>query len=425
MKTINTLLTGLLIVPFLVGCGGDSNALKDYKDIKGEAPTNEKPVTQMTAKDQLGAYFYLQVVGTNAATFANINQGEESEILLKVSVNRSEIKNYEVKLLPFPMADGPVLSKTDQPDVYSLKWNPPVGVVSKGDSVQQFQVQIMVAAAAPTAGDLSKMANTFDFDLIVNSNTNNPTIVDKSKLDVIQEGVVTKFSVVIDDPASTLNDVSKPKLIISPYISANTEAYRADGAPYIFQESVEKLNKTQWKVNATIYADRLPLDRDRRGTPIPSAASVPVCFFMQAQSGVSGKQSGEVEVCATGQYAAQPPAMSFVEGSGPAEIKAGVQSTFTVKLSTPNAQSKITLKNPAKQIANLSGTKSVDCAYDNGNQMNALTCTVKWTPTCVKTATKSTLTITADSTLNDKVKSSAVSKDITVSPNPEACTGGH
>lgn len=310
MKTTKTILAGLLTSSLLIACqNNSSDPLQDYQGLKGSTPTTEKPSIQTLASDKSEHYFSLNVVGSEAMTFVNMDQGQTSEVQLLVTIHNPGITGEELRLVDFPLADGPVLIKTDTPHVYSLKWHPEMGVVPKGETSVDFVARFQVLATEPANTDLSKIASTFSILIQVKGNSSQPSLKDQSQLDAIEEGVAKSFTVTVEDPGSAFDEVSKPELIISSYLSSNTEAYRANGAPYVYQDGIERVSKTQWKFTHTILAEHLPLDRDRRGIEIPKSNTVPVCFYLRA-IGVTGKQSGQRLVCVTAKRAAQPAAPS-------------------------------------------------------------------------------------------------------------------
>jgi hypothetical protein len=421
MKNTKLFFASLMLLPLMNACSGDSNALKDYDGIKGEAPTDKKPTIQSVANQQADAYFSFEVNGSDSVNFVNVTQGQSMEAIMKITPNHPGIKAYDVQLVDFPVADGPTL-QNNQNGTYTLKWTPALGTVPKGDGDKKFKAQIQVSVKDATSEELLKIVKNYAVLIEVQENSSQPSIESRSKLDEIEEGIPAKLEVVVDDPGTAVDTVGSPEMVITSFPYTNKEAFRADGQPYVFQDSVDKLSGTKWKFTMTIYAESLPLGRDRLGHEVPSSETVPVCFYMRAL-GVTERLSGKKEVCFTGKYAAQPPTLTLADGA-PSDVKAGTQNIFTIKLSTPNPKSQLSVKNAAKQIANLSGTKTIECSNDSANQSNAQTCTVTWKPACVKAAVKTSLKITADATLNSKVKSSVLTKDLTVLPNPEACTGG-
>lgn len=421
MKNTKIFFASLMLLPLMNACSGDSNALKDYDGIKGEAPTDKKPTIQAVANNQADSYFNFQVNEADSVNFVNVIQGQPVQAVIRITPTHPGIKSYDAQLVDFPIADGPSF-QSNQDGTFILKWTPALGTVPKGAGSKKFKATVQVSVKDATSEDLKVIVKNYYFLIEVRENSSEPSIESQSKLDILEEGVPAKIEVVVDDPGTAIDTVGSPEIVINSFPYANKEAFRADGQPYVFQDGVEKLSGTKWKFTLTIYAESLPLGRDRLGHEIPSSETVPVCFYMRALS-VTERLSGKKEVCFTGKYAAQPPTMALADGT-PSEVKAGTQNIFTLKLSTPNPKSLLSVKNAAKQIANLSGTKTIECSNDSANQSNAQTCTVTWTPACVKAAVKTTLKITADATLNSKVKSSVLTKDLTVLPNPEACTGG-
>jgi len=222
-----------------------------------------------------------------------------------------------------------------------------------------------------------------------------------------------------------------PEVQITPYISSNTEAYRADGSHYLAfddrrQNNPEKIAANTYRFYYVLQMDSLPLDRDRLGHDIPAATSVDVCFQMRAVS-VVGTLSEQLQICTKASYAAQPAKLVVLDSQGAeltaatAQVKPGVESVFTIKASVEHSLGVVAVSNPNLLIKALSGTKEISCSYDAADKKNQQTCVIKWTPACVSKTSTVSLAVKADATLGAKTKSNSLSKTLTVVPDLASC----
>ncbi len=417
LLTLPTLLASAL----LIGCGdSSSNPLEKYDDIKGGPVTSEKAVVQTALRPDL---FALNVVGTNQMSFVNFVEGEESTVLLVIKPKSPHITEYTVELTDFSNLSGPTLVATEKLGTYALKWLPPVGTIAGGNPSKPFQAQITATTTDSTDQLLGNVSNVFTLQVNVNRTSALPTITGYQLAKVVDEGVETEFSVDVMDPSSAVNP-RMPELSITQYVSANTEAYRADGHKYfdLDEDKTKHPENPERKGNMyrfyyTLFIDRLPLDRDRKGREIPAATSVDMCFMMRALSGAN-TFSSQQEVCTKARYAAQPPAILFREIP---ELRAGHPVEITFQISSPHALSTVALSKPLVAIANLTGTKEITCTNEQPDKKNSQICVIKYTPACLNKVMTTSLLLKADSTLADKTKSTSMTKELTVLPDLQTC----
>ena len=425
IKAISIINLSLSTVLLLSACGADStNPLAKYNGIKATTANDEKAVPQSIVA---GGLFLIQLEGTNQINNGNFIEGQESELMIQVDPKSSSITKYSVQMTDFSSTDRPTLSATDKPGQYSLKWTPALGLIPGGNWGKTFKAQIQVIVLAATNPLLENIVTTQSLDIVVNRSHEQPQISGRTDLSKgIDEGVPSEFSVDVIDPG-TLISPKIPEIQITPVMYSNTEAYRANGSRYVIlndsdvkhPNNPEKISATTYRFYYTIKVTDLALDRDRLGQEMPSAADVDLCFQMRAIS-VVGTLSDQLQICTKARYAAQPPVITFAENQT-SEIKAGVPTTLTVKISTPHPLSLVTVKKPASIIAHLSGQKEINCAAETADKMNSQICIIKWTPACITTTTSVKIVVNADSSLGSKIKSSVVTKTVDVVPDLVGC----
>ena len=414
------LISAFALLNFATGCkDSTSNPLEKYAGLKSAQPSDNKAVIQSILAPEL---FSVQIQGTNQINHGQFVEGQESELLIKVTPKSLAITKFSVQLADFPNVDRPVLAETSVKGIYSLRWLPNVGTIPGGKWGETFQAQLQITVLESSSKMLVGGASTKSLDIIVSRNSAQPKISGRSNLaNGIDEGKSTVFTVDVIDPGS-LSSPRLPEIQITPYISANTEAYRADGSRYLVLDdqhpnNPEKIAETIFRFYYLLQADQLPLDRDRLGREIPVAANVDLCFQMRAVS-VVGTLSDQLQVCTKARYAAQAPVISFTEIP---ELKAGVPVALTVKISTLHPQSVISIPKPSLFIANIKGLKEVSCAFESFDKKNSQICIIKWTPECNTMTTSMTISVKADSTLGSVTKSATKDQVVSVVPNLANC----
>ncbi len=414
--------TTLISIPVLAAtillsaCGGSSNPKEKYKGLDGVPANDEKATTQTVHGLDL---FILTVEGTNEVNNGNFIEGQASEMLIKVQTRTKAITKYSVQLTDFTHMNRPVLTETNVPGIYSILWTPPVGTSSK-----TFQAQIQISALETTNPQLDKAGSIKNVNIVVSQNNLLPTISGKSDLSAgVEEDRDTEFTVDVIDPSSLISP-KLPTLDVTRYISSNTEAYRADGSRYIVfddtrEENPKKISETIYRFYFKVQVDRLPLDRDRLGKVIPSANSVDMCFYIQAVSSVDTRSIQDL-VCTKARYAAQAPVITFLEPEI-TDVKAGAATTLSVRISSQHNLSEIVVNKLSQTIEKLSGQKGFSCAYEFADRKNSQVCVLTWTPACTSTTVVTSMTVKADSILNEKTKSSSAVKTLNVVPDLVAC----
>lgn len=414
------LFSTLLVSTLITSCGdSSSNPLEKYKGLKAVPANDEKAVVQTVVKPDL---FMLQVQGTNQINTGQFVEGELSTILFKITPKSLAITDYVVSMIDFSNLNRPVLRATSTIGVYSLSWLAPVGTIPGGGWGATFQAQIQVTVKQATNQLLIGTTSTKTLDVVVSRNSAQPKLVGRTDLSHgVDEDQDAAFSVDVMDPNSATNP-RLPEIQVTPYMNSNTEAYRADGSRYLVFDDKRNINPE--KISANVFrfyyllkVDHLPLDRDRMGKEIPSAADVDMCFLLRAVSGI-GTLSDQQQICTKARYAAQPPVISFLE---PSEIKAGHETTLTIQISSAHPLSVVSLAKSSLIIASLTGKKEITCNFDQGDKKNSQVCVVKWTPACVSQTAILPMTVKAESTLTNKTKSSSTVKNLTVLPDLEAC----
>ncbi len=411
------LVSSLMTIGLLTACGSSkSNPLEKYDGIKGiPAETNEKSPQQTALAPQL---FTVQVEGDNKANVGHFIEGQESQVLIKVTPRTASIQTYTVQLIDFTTMERPTISETGTPGVYSLNWHPPVGTIASGFQ-QSFKAKIQVLVTKASNSLLEEKVTTTELDVSVSRDTTPPKIMGNSLPKLVEEGQETAFSIDVADPAGLTNP-RLPEIMFPRYISANTEAYRADGSRFIDLDETREINPERnssgtYRFYYKLTPEQLPLDRDRRGRPVPSASEVDMCFYVQVM-GVSKIPSDQIQLCTKARYAVQAPTITFDETSL-TNITAGKEVLINVKVSSAHSKSVIVIMKPSLLIAGLTGQKEVNCNFETAEAKNSQVCVVKWTPACVSSTTSVALTVKADSNLGNKVKSSSLIKTVSVQPS--------
>ncbi len=420
-KTILISIPVLAATILLSACGGSSNPKEKYKGLDGVPANDEKATTQTVHGPDM---FMLSVEGTNEVNNGNFIEGQASEMLIKVQPRSKAITKYSVQLTDFTNMDRPVLTETNISGIYALSWTPPVGTIPGGNGVKTFQAQIQINTVEASNPQLEKAGSIKFVNIVVSSNSAQPTISGRSDLSAgVEEGKEADFTVDVIDPTS-LTSPKLPSLDVTRYVNSNTEAYRADGSKYFDlddsrQENPKKMSETIYRFYFKMKIDRLPLDRDRLGIEIPSANTVDMCFHLQAVSSVDTR-SDKMLVCTKAKYAAQAPVITFLEPEI-TDVKAGTPTTLFVRISSQHNLSEIVVNKLSQTVEKLTGQKGFSCAYEFADRKNSQVCVLTWTPACTSTTVVTSMMVKADSILNEKTKSSSAVKTLNVVPDLVAC----
>lgn len=422
MKKTNLILIPILTaVMVLTSCGGSANPKAKYNGLDGVPATDEKATPQTVMKPEL---FMLSVEGTNEVNNGNFVEGQASEMVIKITPRTSAITKFSVQLADFTNLNRPVLTETNIPGLFILSWTPPMGTIPGGTWGKSFQAQLQINVLSATNPFLETAGSLKTLNIMVSRNNTQPIISGRSDLSAgVDEGKDSEFTIDVIDPTS-VSSPKLPTLQITSYISANTEAYRADGSRFLIlddtrEENPKKLSETIYRFYYKLQIDRLPLDRDREGKQIPSANSVDMCFHVRAVSSVD-TLSDQMQVCTKARYAAQAPTITFLNPEVN-EVKAGSRITLAVRIFSQHALSQIIVNKLSQAIEGLSGQKSFSCVYEFADRKNSQVCTLNWIPACTSTTAVTSITVKADSILNEKIKSSSNVKALSVVPDLDAC----
>lgn len=407
---------------FLASCAGQSsNPLEKYPGLKISKPSAQTAEVQTIAPADL---FDIRVQGSNEINQIQFIEGQSSQTLLKVETKSGKILAYSVEMSDFTSTDRPVLTQTNEANVYSLQWTPPVGITA-GQPGKTFTAKFVLTVTNAENKMLNNVVNSIELNVAVNRNNTPPKIGHSAFNAGVDEGQTTPFTVDIEDKGGA-GSPRLPEVQITPYIFSNTEAYRANASQYVALDDDESKHTNPEKIGASTYryyfllnVDQLPLDRDRVGREIPTAVSVDICFQMRA-IGAVGSMSEQVQVCTVARYAAQPPVFVMTP-SQLTQVKSGEENLINFKVQVPHSLSVVTLKNITTQLAGLSGQKTMSCDYETADKKNLLICTLKWTPACLKANATKTLALKADSLLGTKTKSTTENLTLNVLAGPNLC----
>lgn len=411
----------ILSLLFSSCAGQSSNPLDKYPGLKMANPSEPTLETQTIAQPDL---FEIEVNGSNEINQGHFVEGQSSQTLIRVISKSTKVTGYQIEMTDFSSVERPVLSSTKEANIYALNWTPPVGVIPGGQLGKTFQAQFRVTVTAADHPLLIGLVKNKTIDVVVSRNSAQPQIIGYTNLkNGVSEGTQTAFSVDIEDPAA-VGSPRSPELQVTPYISSNTEAYRANASQYLMMDeskknNPEKIGTNRYRFHYILDVDKLPLDRDREGKPIPAASSVEICFHMRAVSAVA-TMSDQIQVCTVAQYVVQAPSLQFNEADLKA-IRSGQDNTISFRAHANHPLAVLSLKKPITQIAGLNGTKSLECAYENDQNKNNLICVLKWKPLCQKSESKKSLTLKIDNDLNGKTKSTSETKELVVLADPELC----
>lgn len=432
IKSISLLAASSLLLSCI---GQSSDPLGKYDDLKNFAkPTSEQsekqkeapPVFTSVTLPEPEELTNLKLNGINDVNLANFVEGKEGIFYLKILPTSQKILQQIVEIADFPIASRPTLIALDKANIYGLKWTPPMGLIPPGKNYVKLQLKLQTTVIKASDANLEGLMKSEAITLEVNRDSSLPKILGFSNLGAgVEEGQTLPFTIDIEDPASAMSP-KFPEMEITHYIYSNTEAFRADGARYVTMDYTKTVNpekitgsQVQWRFYFLLQVDQLPLDRDRRGIENPLAPSVDVCFHIRASSVLETK-SYKQQVCLKGRYAAQLPVLKW-ENDAIKEINAGVPTVLKFTVQSGNGLGQVSIKEATKQIAGLSGTKSIVCLPPNADILSTQNCELTWTPACLKTQTAKKLTLKVDNVVGTKKKSQVFTKDFFIVPTEENC----
>lgn len=419
---IQLTLASIAILSLLFSCAGQSsNPLDKYPGLKSAPPSDTQVETQTIAQPDL---FEIEVNGSNEINQGQFIEGQTSAALIRVISKSTQVLTYKIELTDFSSTERPTLNATQEANVFSLDWTPQVGIIPGGQLGKTFKAQFLITVTSAENQLLVGLAKTKIIDVVVNRNNAQPQIIGRTDLKKgVDEGTRTAFTVDVEDKAAA-GSPKIPEMQITPYVYSNTEAYRANASQYVTldeskKNNPEKIGENRFRFYYILDVNQLPLNRDRLGHEVPAASSVDICFQMRAVSAVA-TLSDQIQICTTARYAAQAPLLTFNEPELQA-IKSGQDNTISFRAHADHPQAVLTLKGPTTQIAGLSGTKSLECAYESDQKKNDLICVLKWKPSCRTADAKKTLTLKVDNILDGKTKSTTETKDILILADPAQC----
>lgn len=419
---IQLTLASIAILSLLFSCAGQSsNPLDKYPGMKAAPPSDTQVETQTIAQPDL---FEVEVNGSNEINQGQFIEGQASETLIRVISKSTQVQEYKIEMTDFTSTERPTLSSTKETNVFSLAWAPQVGIIPGGQLGKTFKAQFLITVVAAENKLLVGLAKTKTIDIVVNRNNTLPQIIGRTDLkNGVDEGTQTAFSVDVEDKASA-GSPKLPEIQITPYVYSNTEAYRANASQYLAlddskKSNPERIGDNRFRFHFLLDVNQLPLNRDRLGHEVPAAPTVDICFQMRAVSAVA-TLSDQIQVCTTARYSAQAPKLTFNEPELQA-IKSGQDNTISFRAHVDHPQAILSLKNAATQIAGLSGTKILECAYEVDQKQNDLICVLKWKPTCRTADAKKTITLKVDNLLEGKTKSTTETKEVLILADPAQC----
>jgi hypothetical protein len=419
---IQLTLASIAILSLLFSCAGQSsNPLDKYPGMKVAPPSDTQVETQTIAQPDL---FEIEVNGSNEINQGQFIEGQNSSALIRVISKSAQVQSYKIEMTDFSSTERPTLNTTKEANVFSLDWAPQVGIIPGGQLGKTFKAQFLITVTAAENQLLVGLAKTKSIDVVVNRNNAQPQIIGRTDLKKgVDEGTQTAFTVDVEDKASA-GSPRIPEMQITPYVFSNTEAYRANASQYVIlddskKNNPERIGDNRFRFYYILDVNQLPLNRDRLGHEVPASPSVDICFQMRAVSSVA-TLSDQIQICTTARYAAQAPQLTFNEPELQT-IKSGQDNTISFRAHADHPQAVLTIKSAATQIAGLTGTKTLGCAYETDQKKNDLICVLKWKPTCRTADAKKTLTLKVDNVLDGKAKSTTETKEVTILADPAQC----
>ncbi len=452
-RTFSCLALSLLLTSCI---GSSSNPLAAYSELKSAQPTGKTSESQMIVPEVFTPLTVLEDTevrslnlqgtqgernsyqGSNNARFL---EEQEKTFFFKVLPKSQKITKYSTQIsdiflgtqsLPF----RPEIRETTVPNVFSLTWKAPFGTIPNGELFILLDTKIQVTVLEATSPHLVGLTKLDSLPLLLTRDNSVPLLyVERSRLEAgIDEGKILDFEVDLEDPGSLLSP-KIPLLQVTAHPYTNTEAFRADGSPFVSLKCSQKTgsscdpnfinpkrftdNPKKWKFYLQINADKLPLDKDRLGKDNPLSPEVDVCFNLRAIS-VLNTYSPDQQVCLKARYAAQTPILKW-EDENQIKLTAGELNVIKFKISSANDLGKVDISNPTKQLSLISGSKKLECRPETPEKLTSQVCELSWTPSCVQKDTLKKISLKVDNLTGIKTKSATFSKDFTLVPSQTAC----
>lgn len=393
MKQIFLTLTLLTSSALLVSCAGqNSDALKDYRDVKATPKTDQKSESQTTVINP----FTIQIKGAGQNNYAQFVEGKPSTftiILIPQQFQTTAVTNSTLEILEFPSAfTKPQITKKSAFE-YDVTWTPQVGVIKPGAIVEPVQLAVL---AKPSDERLRGLGTEKALLLMVSKSVGTPKILSVDGLpETAKEGDKIKFHIDIEDP--TYDGSKKPKISFPEIFNYNVEGYVASAGTYNEENLDQKINPYQYPGTKRFryyfvmnLAKTLPHDYDRTGKLDLNSPSVLMCFDIHVISSngtvlidssgkpVESMTTTTAKECVRAFYSAQPALVTWQTQNR--QVIAGKANEFVVDLKTQNGLSKI-LPLDVKQLNSLKGTKSIDC--NSQEPATDMQCKITWTPETV------------------------------------------
>lgn len=441
----------------LASCiGSSSNPLAAYSELKSAQPTGKTSESQLIVPEVFtpltvledAEVMSLNLQGTQGGSISpqgsNKNQfleEQEKTFFFKVLPKSQKITKYSLQISDIflgtqPLPVKPEIKETTVPNVFSLTWKAPFGTIPNGELFVLLEAKIQVTVLEATSPHLVGLTKLESLPIVLTRDNSVPLLtVEHSSLESgIDEGKILDFEVDLEDPGSILSP-KIPLLQVAAHPYTNTEAFRADGSSFVSLKCSQKAgsscdpnfinpkrfvdNPKKWKFYLQINADKLPLDKDRRGIDNPLSPEVDLCFNLRAIS-VLNTYSPEQQICLKARYAAQAPVLKW-EDENQIKLTAGELNVIKFKISSANDLGKVDITNPEKQLSLISGSKKLECRPETPEKLTSQVCELSWTPTCLQKDSLKKLSLKVDNLTGSKSKSATFSKDFTLIPSQTAC----
>lgn len=392
MKQLFLTLTLLTSASLLVSCAGqNSDALKDYRDVKATPKTDQKSDAQTTVINP----FTVQIKGAGQNNYAQFVEGKASKFtieLLPQQFQTTAVTNSTLEIIDFPSAfTKPQITKKSAFE-YDVTWTPQVGVIKPGAIVEYVQLGVL---AKPTDARLRGLGTEKRLLLAVSKSVGTPKILSVDGLpETAKEGDKIKLTIDIEDP--TFDGSRKPKISFPEIFNYNVEGYVASAGTYIVQNRDQNPNPYQYpntkrfRYFFVMDLTKLPQDYDRTGKLDLNSPFVHMCFDVNLMSSngtvlvdsnnnpVESMTTTTAKECVKAFYSAQPAVVTWQTQNR--QVIAGKVNEFVFDIKTSNGLSKIIPLN-TKQLSALKGTKSIDCTSQE--PATEMQCKISWTPDTV------------------------------------------
>lgn len=328
-----------------------------------------------------------------------LNKKGSVEVSL-ISLDGTAIQDAKLKILEFPGANQPQVTKSSSSS-FTISWAPKASDLERID----FQVEVVAKIFGKVTGQ------TKDLVFTVRKDEKIPTVEEVTGLGIknAQEGKNIDFSIIVKDP-NFIGD-GRPGVSFEPVSYDNTENYTASAhrlADLNLKKKPVHLGNGTFQFFYTLDMSKLPQDIDRKGNVDTNASKVTLCLNIEVVSVSRRGSEGTYQECLDAKYAAQPAKIELLSSNRKIKGSASIDVRISSESGTVN------VVNAEKQIANLSGTKSINCV---GLGEKSATCTIAWTPSCdakQNTQKNTLLNLKAISSLNDSNKEASLSAQFTV-----------